>query len=75
MMAVDITTEPAFRADRARLLFEGRYEGAAVRSNYDVMPDGEHFVMVKAAEAQPVNKQINVVLHWIEELKQRVPTK
>jgi serine/threonine-protein kinase len=66
MMAVAVTTQPTFRAERARLLFEGHYEGAAVRAAYDVMPDGEHFVMVKAAEPQPANKQINIVLHWID---------
>jgi len=75
MMAVAITTTPSFKADRAHVLFEGHFEGAAVRSAYDVMPDGEHFVMLKAVEPQPVNKQINVVLHWSEELKERVSAK
>jgi len=43
-------------------------------ANYDVSPDGQRFLMVKpttAQEAAPT--QINVVLNWFEELKQRVP--
>jgi hypothetical protein len=39
-----------------------------------VSPDGQHFLMLKPAEsAQGAPTQINVVLNWFEELKQRVP--
>jgi Tol biopolymer transport system component len=76
MMAVDITTQPGFAAGKPRMLFEGRYEPAPITSpNYDVSPDGQRFLMHKprdSAEAAPT--QINVVLNWFEELKQKVPT-
>jgi hypothetical protein len=40
-----------------------------------VSPDGQRFLMLKSAEqAGAVPTQINVVLNWFEELKQKVPT-
>ncbi len=73
-MAVDITTEPTFSAGKPRLLFEERYETAAgMGVNYDVTPDGQRFIMVKA-EQELALTQINVVLNWFEELKRLVPT-
>jgi hypothetical protein len=58
------------------MLFEGRYETAMVPiDNYDVSPDGQRFLMLKPSEsAQTTPTQINVVLNWFEELKQKVPT-
>ena len=51
-----------------------RHIGVA-HDEYAVSPDGQRFLMLKAndkAEAAPT--QINVVLNWFEELKQKVPT-
>ena len=73
MMAVDITTEPTFRAGTPRLLFEGTYQRSAGGSAfYDVTPDGKRFVMVQTQG--PGSTEINVVLNWFEELKRLVPT-
>jgi Tol biopolymer transport system component len=76
MMAVDIGTQPAFSPGTPRMLFEGRYEMAPIPiTNYDVSPDGQRFLMIKPTEqAQAAPTQINVVLNWFEELKQKVPT-
>jgi eukaryotic-like serine/threonine-protein kinase len=76
MMAVDITTQPSFAASTSRMLFQGRYVQAPFpSSNYDVSRDGQRFLMLKPAEeAQAAPTQINVVLNWFEELKQKVPT-
>jgi hypothetical protein len=41
-------------------------------TNYDVTPDGQRFLMIKATEEE-VAGQINVILNWFEELKERVP--
>ena len=71
MMAVEITTEPTFRAGTPRLLFEGSYGRSSGGSAfYDVTSDGQSFLMVQAAH----EGQINVVLNWFEELKRLVPT-
>jgi eukaryotic-like serine/threonine-protein kinase len=76
MMAVDITTQPSFSAGKPRMLFQGRYVPAPFpASNYDVSRDGQRFLMLKRVEQeQAAPTQINVVLNWFEELKQKVPT-
>jgi Tol biopolymer transport system component len=70
MMAVAIQTSPVFRAEKPVVLFEGPYG-----NNFDVARDGR-FLMIKPPNVQqtPTN-QVNVVLNWLEELKQRVPTR
>jgi Tol biopolymer transport system component len=75
MMAVDISTQAGFAASTPRMLFEGRYEHPPVRlHNFDVSPDGQHFLMLKPVDQeQAAPTQINVVLNWFEELKRRVP--
>ena len=72
MMAVDVETEPEFRAGTPRLLFEGSHLVGAGR-NYDVAPDGQRFVMIQPEE-QSAPAQLHVVLNWFEELKRLVPT-
>ena len=75
MMAVEITTEPAFTASSPKLLFEGRFKRGPFRmTNYDVTPNGEKFLMIKGNEQESSVTQINVVLNWFEELKRLVPT-
>jgi serine/threonine protein kinase/Tol biopolymer transport system component len=75
MMAVDVTTQPTFSAGKPRMLFEGQYSLNATPStrNYDVSLDGQRFLMVKPGEQEQTTAQINLVLNWFEELKQRVP--
>jgi len=50
---------------------------AATRAigTYDVSSDGQRFLMVKEVEQSSAATQINVVLNWFTELKQRVPAK
>jgi Tol biopolymer transport system component/predicted Ser/Thr protein kinase len=76
MMAVEIATQPSFSAGTPRMLFEGQYQPTpATLPNYDVSPDGQRFLMLKpVAAAQAAPTQINVVLNWFGELKQKVPT-
>ncbi len=71
MMVVGIKTEPTFTAGSPVVLFTGRYTSAFV-VNYDISPDGQRFLMIKAVEGS--TGQINVVLNWFEELKRLVPT-
>jgi Tol biopolymer transport system component len=75
MMAVDVATSTSFSADKPRMLFDGPYlPTPATLPNYDVSPDGQRFLMIEPAEkAQMAPTQINVVLNWFEELKQKVP--
>jgi Tol biopolymer transport system component len=75
MMVVSVETEPTFRAGRPEVLFEGSYVTTRFvtgYSYYDISPDGQRFLMIKAVEGNTA--QINVVLNWFEELKRLVPT-
>jgi len=76
MMAVDIATQPSFAAGKPRMLFEGQYETTPNSlTNYDVSADGQRFLMLKPTEqTEAPPTQINVVLNWFEELKQKVPS-
>ena len=75
MMVVDITLHPSLEVGRPRMLFEGAYvPGVTTFPNYDVSSDGQRFLMLKPSEAAgAAPTQINVVLNWFEELKQKVP--
>ena len=73
MMAVAVTTEPAFSPGKPAQLFEGRYEKGLTlgHTNYDVSPDAQRFLMLKAGEQEAAPTQVNVVLNWFEDLKPR----
>jgi len=75
MMGVDVTTQPSFSVGKPRTLFEGQFAPSATPSdrNYDVSSDGQRFLMVKTLEQEQPISQINIVLNWFEELKQKVP--
>jgi serine/threonine-protein kinase len=77
MMVVDVETKSGFSVGKPRLLFDaGSYSPTpATYPNYDVSNDGR-FLMLKPSEQQgQAATQINVVLNWFEELKQRVPVR
>jgi Tol biopolymer transport system component/predicted Ser/Thr protein kinase len=75
MMAVDITVQPGFTVGKPRVLFEGSYVPTpATIPNYDVSPDGQRFLIVKEDQQAKNLTQINVVLNWFEELRQKVPS-
>ena len=75
MMAVRVRTHPDFNAESPRLLFANpafhRNMGTG-EFNYDVAPDGR-FIMIRREGGVP-ELHINIVLNWVEELKQLVPT-
>lgn len=78
MMAVDVRTSPTFSAGRPRELWKGHYSHGMSSScgapgvtsfNYEVMPDGQRFLMVKDAYQDLAATQINVVMGWTRELE------
>ena len=77
MMAVDINTQPSFSAGKPKVLFTGQYQPSSSpvpNANYDISHDGQRFLMLKPGGQDQAATQINVVLNWFEELKQKVPT-
>jgi serine/threonine-protein kinase len=75
MMSVPVETQPTFKAGAPRLLFRaGGYLGNYLElGNYDVAPDGQHFLMIKEKEAPATAKELSLILNWTDELKHLVP--
>ena len=80
MMAVSVMARPTFTFGNPvpvpRPFFE---RGPTFERNHDITLDGKFIGIVAAgqntASGAPAAPQIQVVLNWFEELKQRVPTK
>ena len=80
LIAVDVRTQPSFGFGRPTPLPIDGAQAVANGTNYDITPDGKRFIVVMPVgesngAAKRPRAQINVVLNWLEELKQRVPTK
>jgi Tol biopolymer transport system component len=77
MNVVDVITQPAFSFGKPTTLpITGTIHPIPGFRNYDISPDGKQFVFVMPASEnqsarKPVRPQINVVLNWFEDLKQR----
>ncbi len=71
LMAVTVTAQPSFNAGTPRVLFQGHYWSSG--HAYDVSPDGQHFVMIKAGEQESSVTHLGVVLNWSEDLRRVVP--
>ena len=73
VMSVSIEAGSAFQFDTPKLLFASSYE------LWDIHPDNKRLLMLKPAgmieedSAGEFPRQINIVLNWFEELKDRVP--
>jgi eukaryotic-like serine/threonine-protein kinase len=82
VMAVRVETEPAFNPGKPTVLFRGAYyTPLAGVTPWDISPDGKRFLMLQKAAsagtptAAEVPSKINVVVNWLEELKQKAPVK
>jgi Tol biopolymer transport system component len=75
MMSAPVETQPTFKAGTPRMLFQGGgYLGGVLGlGNYDVAPDGQHFLMIKQKEEPASSKELAITLYWTDELKRRVP--
>ena len=74
--AVPVETEPDFEAGAPQVLFGGNFVATTGRM-YDVSPDGQRFVVVRAApgnDGETEVPQVVLVQNWFEELKRLVPT-
>ncbi|MBA2626653.1 MAG: serine/threonine-protein kinase [Gemmatimonadales bacterium] len=71
MMAVTIRTSPSLDVGTPRELFRGPFlEDLYGDRSYDVMPDGEHFVMLEANPAAA--PELRVIRNWGAELEATV---
>jgi hypothetical protein len=69
-MSVTVTSDATFSATKPRFLFEAKAVSYLWLS-WDVMPDG-NFLMIEPGESDTPPSQINVVLNWMQEVRQRV---
>jgi serine/threonine-protein kinase len=54
-----------------RVLFEGEFaRGTIDWSNYDVMPDGQRFVMIQQPPPTPDHMTLHVLVNWFVELRE-----
>jgi serine/threonine-protein kinase len=77
LVGVSVQTTPTFSASSPRKMFDARYIAGGARS-YDVSPDGQRFLMLKAGtdpDTEVGSARIVVVLNWDQELKRWLPTR
>ena len=78
LMEIEVKTGPPFDFGNERTLPIEDFLIFNVRRDYDITLDGQRFLMVFPADqadsvTETVDDQINIVLNWFEELKERVP--
>jgi serine/threonine protein kinase/Tol biopolymer transport system component len=79
VMAVAVQLTPTFTPDTPRSLFRGTHAIPSGMTPWDIHPDGKRFLMMKnvATEGEEsaavTPREINIVVNWSEELKERVP--
>jgi serine/threonine-protein kinase len=66
MMAAAVQTRPTFAVVTRTELFRGLFGANPFHAQYDVMPDGRHFVMTQGPSA---SSDLIVVLHWFDQLR------
>jgi Tol biopolymer transport system component len=79
LFAVDVHTDSAFSFGKpSPFPIDGVVQQIGAPRNYDILPDGRFIVVLSASATDSTQRQppqIDVVLNWLEELKQRVPVK
>jgi Tol biopolymer transport system component len=76
LVAVSVEKTDTWRAGAPAELFRGRYlfqgDGSLGRQ-YDVSPDGQRFIMLKAVGVLDTDPHFVIVQNWLAELKRQVP--
>ena len=71
-MAVDINYDPVFEVGTPKKLFNIDYINVGT-PNFGVFPDGTRFAVINRPESKGNENQINIIINFLEELKQLVP--
>jgi hypothetical protein len=59
---------------KPELMFSGNYLNV-ISKPWDVMPDGEHFIMIQPTHPDPPKTELYLIQNRFEELKRLVPVK
>jgi len=73
-MSARVQISPEFAAQKPQVMFEGNFVNV-YGIEYDVAPDGAHFIMIQADEPNSPPAQLNVIINWPEQLKRQVPVR
>ena len=77
LVGMDIETEPGFAFGVEQVLPIRGFRAVPNLRDYDIMPDGDQFLVVfptdRTDSVESAGPQVNIVLNWFEELKERVP--
>src|SRR5215471_17204355 len=73
-MSARVQTSPDFAAQKPEVMFEGNFVNV-LGIEYDVAPDGNHFIMIQADEPKSPPTELNVIVNWLEELKRQIPAR
>ncbi|HUQ18373.1 MAG TPA: hypothetical protein VM099_02065, partial [Gemmatimonadaceae bacterium] len=71
LIAVSVSTSGPFTIISRAKLFQDTFLRAPFHANYDVAPDGSHFLFLKATE----EPQLIVVTNWLDEVRARLKAK
>ena len=77
IMSVGVTSQPGFTASTPRVLADVPLQTSSfygANGEFDVSPDGENFLFIKAREQNALPSEVRVVLNWDEGLKNLVRT-
>jgi hypothetical protein len=75
IMSVGVTIRPSFTASTPRVLADLPVQTSsfyAGNGEFDVSPDGQHFLFIKAREQNALPGEVRVVLNWSEGWKDLV---
>jgi hypothetical protein len=74
-MSVGVTTQPTFSASTPRIIadYPPFLMGRLSNGVYDISPDGQRFLFVRANVENGPPDEVRVVLNWTEELKHVAP--
>jgi hypothetical protein len=70
LMVVQTATRSNFSASAPKMLFEGRHATYQSIPDYDVAADGQRFLFLTPGDE--AREEVNVVVNWTEELKQKI---
>jgi hypothetical protein len=54
-------------------VFELCHTHSQTHLNFSVHPDGKRFAVLKAETGAAATTRVNIVLNWLEELRQKAP--
>jgi Tol biopolymer transport system component len=71
LIAASVNTSGSFTVSSREKMFSDVFLRAPFHANFDVAPDGEHFLFLKATE----EPQLLVVQNWVDEVRARLKAK